>query len=333
MSAPEQVVQKRVLVTGASGFVGRSLVPMLQAAGHTVSALVRSEDAERSLPPGVRPVRGDLTVPSALAAACAQVDGVVHLAAHVRDWGGRSEFYRVNVLGTRNLLAAASAAGVRKFVHMSTEAVLLDGAPLVNADERRLPPVRPIGLYPWSKALAEREVLAANTARFETVVVRPRLIWGPGDTTLTPRLVAAMQKGQFAWIGGGHVLTSTCHVRNACMGLASALERGKGGAVYFVTDGGAVSVREFLGALVRTRGVEPPSRSMPLWLALTLAKLAEMVWRTLRLSSTPPVTRTAVLLMGNEMTVDDTRIRRELGYEPAITREAGLAELAASTGA
>jgi nucleoside-diphosphate-sugar epimerase len=171
-------------------------------------------------------------------------------------------------------------------------------------------------------------VRGANGPNFETMVVRPRLIWGKGDTTLTPRLVQAMKSGKFAWIEGGNVLTSTCHVRNVCEGVLCALERGQGGGVYFVTDGGPVKVRDFLGALVRTSGIEPPDKTMPLWLGLALANVVELVWSVLRLSSTPPVTRTAVLLMGNEMTVDDARIREELGYTPAITRENGLAELA-----
>lgn len=321
---------KKVLVTGASGFVGRTLVPVLRQAGFEVWALVRSESAEKALAQGARPVRGDITDAPSLSAACSGMDAVVHLAAHVRDWGSRDEFYRVNVQGTRNLLEAARTAGVRKFVHVSTEAVLLDGTPLVNADETRPLPEHPIGLYPWSKALAEKEVRGANAPNFETMVVRPRLIWGKGDTTLTPRLVQAMKSGQFAWIEGGNVLTSTCHVRNVCEGVLCALERGRGGGVYFVTDGGPVKVRDFLGALVRACGIEPPDKTMPLWLGLTLANLVEVVWKLLRLSSTPPVTRTAVLLMGNEMTVDDGRIRKELGYTPAITRENGLAELAAA---
>jgi nucleoside-diphosphate-sugar epimerase len=216
-------------------------------------------------------------------------------------------------------------------VHVSTEAVLLDGTPLVKADETRPIPDRPIGPYAWSKALAEKEARAANGPGFDTVVVRPRLVWGADDTTLVPRLVEAVRSGQFAWIDGGEALTSTCHVRNVCEAIVCALRRGGGGDVYFVTDGEPIRVRDFLGALIRSRGVEPPTRSTPLWLALVLARVVELVWRILRLSSTPPVTRTAVLLMGNEMTVSDAKIRAELGYRPSITREAGLAELTAKT--
>lgn len=317
-----------VLVTGGSGFVGRTLVPVLLQAGHKVRVLARSESAAKPLRElSVEVANGDITDASTLGKACEGVDAVVHLAAYVRDWGSRDDFYRVNVEGTRKLLAAAKAAGVRRFIHVSTEAVLLDGTPLVQADETRPVPEHPIGLYAWSKALAEKEVCAANDKGFETLVVRPRLIWGQGDTTLIPRLVDAMKSGQFAWIERGDVLTSTCHVRNVCEAVLCALDRGHGGGVYFVTDGGSVTIRDFLSALVKTRGVTPPTKSIPLWLGLSLAHVCEVVWKLLRLSTTPPVTRTAVLLMGNEMTVDDSRIRSELGYTPAITRENGLAEL------
>ena len=322
---------ERVLVTGGSGFGGRSLIPVLREAGYEVLALARSQEAARTLEAlGASVVAGDITEPASLEEACNGVAAVVHLAAHVRDWGSREEFARVNIQGTKNVLRAARAAGVRKFVHVSSEAVLLDGSPLVNADESRPLPERPIGLYAWSKAMAEKEVCAANSPEFAAMVVRPRLIWGTGDTTLVPRLIEAMRRGQFAWIQGGEVLTSTCHVRNVVEAIVCALRRGTGGGVYFVTDGGPVTIREFLGALVKARGVDPPARSMPLWLALVLARMVETVWRALRISSPPPVTRTAILLMGNEMTVNDARIREELGYRPSMTRKQGLAELAAS---
>ncbi len=114
---------------------------------------------------------------------------------------------------------------MQRFVHIGTEAVLAGGGPIVRADETAPYPAVPNGLYPWSKGQAERDVIAANGGDFTTVSVRPRFIWGRGDTTLLPQITRAMQSGAWAWFGGGHQLCSTCHVRNVIEGTLLAAER------------------------------------------------------------------------------------------------------------
>jgi nucleoside-diphosphate-sugar epimerase len=119
--------------------------------------------------------------------------------------------------------------------------------------------------------MAERLVLDANRDGFETVVIRPRFVWGEGDTTLLPEMVEMVRSGRFAWIGGGRHRTSITHVDDTVEGLVLGAERGRPGNAYFVTDGEPVVFREFVSELLRTQGVEPPSRSIPRWLAGTLA--------------------------------------------------------------
>jgi nucleoside-diphosphate-sugar epimerase len=319
----------RVLVTGGSGFVGRALLGQLCAEGHAVRALVRSDEAQRRVEAeGAQGVLGDMAEQAALRAACEGVDHVVHLAALVRETGPRRLFYEVNVEGTRSLLEAARRAGARRFVHVSTEAVLLDGSPLVDVDETRPIPEAPIGPYAWSKALAEKLVSAADRPGFTCVALRPRLIWGKGDSTITPRLLEAVRGGKFAWIDGGAALTSTCHVRNVCAAISCALAAAAPGGVYFVTDGEPISFRAFFESVLRTHGVEPPTRSLPRWLALGAASLSEFAYARFAPTSSPPLTRTSVLLMGQQMTVDDGLARRVLGYRPVLSRQAGLSELA-----
>lgn len=318
----------RVLVTGGSGFVGRQLLVQLVEAGHVVRALVRSDAAAEVVSMrGAQAVEGDLLEPSALRSLCDGVDAVVHAAAEVSDYGPLSRFYEVNVEGTRALLEAARRGGARRFIQISTEAVLLDGQPLIDVDESRPVPARPIGPYAFTKAQAERLVREHNRDGFETLCLRPRLVWGPGDTSVLPRLLEAMNSGRFAWIDQGTALTSTCHVRNLCAGILAALTRGTPGGVYFLTDGEPVAIRSFVEALIRPHGVAAPTRSVPRWLALSSARVAEWTHERLRMAGAPALTRTAVLLMGQQMTVDDSRARRELGYVPVVSRDAGLAEL------
>ena len=167
-------------------------------------ALARSDGAaEKVSALGAEPVRGDLEDRDAMRAGAAGADLVFHAAAHLGEWGDREEFERINVGGTRNALETARAAGVRRFVHVGTEAGLLAGEPLVNVNEDA--PLRPDSkaLYSATKAMAEQVVREANGDGFETVVVRPRLVWGAGDTTILPALVSAVEKKRFSWIGGG----------------------------------------------------------------------------------------------------------------------------------
>ena len=161
----------------------------------------------------------------------------------------------------------------------------------------------------------------------ETIVVRPRFVWGPGDTTLMPVMIEMVRSGRFRWIGGGRQLTSTTHVDNSVEGLVLAADRGTPGAAYFVTDGDPVPFREFVTALLATRGVEAPEGSVPRPLAAAAARGAEAAWRLLPLRGAPPLTRFAVWVASLECTLDDSRARADLGYEPVITRDEGLAAL------
>lgn len=316
---------KRAFVTGGSGFVGRHLIPELRRRGVEVRALARSVEAQAVVrAAGATPVPGDLL--DDLVPAMAGCDVVFHAAACTEEWAPWATFHRVNVLGTESVVRAARAAGVRRVVHFGTEAVYVDGhTRLSGVDETWPVPERPLGYYPRSKALAERVALAA--AGVEVVVVRPRLIWGRGDSTLLPKIAEKVRSGGWAWIGGGRFPTSTCHVRNAVAGAILAAERGTPGGVYFLTDGAPVEMRAFLTAMLGTQGLRPQDRALPFGVALAAGRVCEWLWRVLRLPGAPPITQTAVLLAGQEVTVDDSRARRELGYAPPVTVEAGLAEM------
>jgi nucleoside-diphosphate-sugar epimerase len=318
-------------VTGGSGFIGGRLIARLRREGAGVRALARSqESAERVAGLGAEPVRGGLGDRTAMTAAADGADTAYHLAAQLGEWGSWADFEAGNVDGTRNALAACAEAGVRRFVHCGTEAALMAGEPLVQVDETA--PLRPDSHapYPATKARAEIAVVEANGAGLETVVVRPRFVWGKGDTTLLPEMVETVRSGRWAWVGGGRNLTATTHVDNVVEGLLLGAERGRAGEAYFVTDGEPVVFRDFVTALLETQGVEPPDRSLPAWAAAPLARVAEAAWKLLPLRGSPPMTTFRAWLLTQECTIDISKARRELGYEPIVSREQGLAELRAS---
>jgi nucleoside-diphosphate-sugar epimerase len=323
-------VPSTAFVTGGSGFIGGVLIRRLVAEGASVRALARSDHSAAAVEAiGAEPVRGDLADRAAIEAGAAGCEAAFHLAAHLGTWGSRDEFMRDNVAGTENALSGCRQAGVRRFVHCGTEAALIAGEPLVDVDETS--PLRPDSkaLYPATKALAEQAVRGASANGFETVVLRPRFVWGVGDTTLLPGIIQMVEKGRFAWIGGGRQLTDITHVDNVVEGLLLAAAKGRAGEAYFVTDGERVVFREFVSELIETQGVEPPTRSMPASVAGPLAAAAESTWRLLHLGGEPPITRFAVWISSQECTIDISKARSELGYEPVKDRESGLAELRA----
>jgi nucleoside-diphosphate-sugar epimerase len=320
-----------VFVTGGSGFIGGHLIERLCGEGHLVRALARSQDAaERVRARGAEPVNGELADVSAMRAGADGCQLAFHAAATLGDWGRREDFERGNVEGTRNVLRACADAGVRRFVHVGTEAALMAGRPLVDIDETA--PLRPDSpvLYCSTKARAEQAVLAANSDGFETVVVRPRFVWGPGDTTLLPAIAGMVRAGRFAWIGGGRQRTSTTHVENVVEGLVLGANRGRGGNAYFVTDGEPVVFREMIAQLLATQGLDAPTRSIPSPLAGVAARAGELAWRVLPLSGRPPVTRFAYWISSQECTIRIDKAIEHLGYQPTMSVADGLAALSVS---
>jgi nucleoside-diphosphate-sugar epimerase len=316
-------------VTGGSGFVGGALIERLRSEGWDVRALARSDTAASKVRElGAEAVGGDLGDTGALTDGARDCDVCFHAAAKVEDWGEPADFERINVHGTRNVIVGCREAGVRRLVHVGTEAALMAGDPLVNVDETA--PLRPDSpaLYSASKAEAERLVRAANDSGLETVVVRPRFVWGKGDTTLLPALVQMVRSGRFRWIGGGRQLSDTTHIDNTVEGLWLAATRAAAGGVYFVTDGQPVVFRDFITAMLATQGVEVPDKTAPKGLATAAAVLGERIWRLAGRSGSPPLTRFAVWVATQECTLDISRARAEMGYEPRTTRAQGLAELA-----
>jgi nucleoside-diphosphate-sugar epimerase len=324
---------RSAFVTGGSGFIGGRLVKRLVGGGARARALARSDASAAKVEAlGAEPVRGSLEHPDSIATGADGCEVAFHLAAHLGDWGPWEEFERANVTGTRNALEGCARAGVRRFVHCGTEAALMAGEPLVNVDETA--PLRPDSKapYPATKAQAEQAVRDANRDGFETVVLRPRFVWGAGDTTLLPEMIRMIEAGRFAWIGGGTNLTAITHVENVVEGLLLAAERGRPGEAYFVTDGGPVVMREFITELLATQGVEPPDRNLPSWLAGAVAVGSETAWRVLPLPGSPPLNRFSYWILTQECTIDISKAREELDYEPVVSKEDGLAELRAAAG-
>jgi len=320
-------VSAPVLVTGAHGFIGSHLVDELLAAGRRVRALVspwgkldRLAAAEAS--DGLTVVRADVTDPGTLAGVCDGIEAVVHAAARVADWGRWAEFARVNVGGTKAMLAEAGRAGVKRFVLVSSVAVHRYSG-FRDADPRASSRDGGWLSYGRSKILAEDAVLGAA---LEGVVVRPGL-WpfGPRDPNLA-RLAEALRRGALPLVDGGQAVVNTAYVGNLVRGLRLAVERPEAaGKVYLIADEGAPSWKELLTELARLLDVSPPRRSVPGVLAVPVAAALETVWRVLAPRSEPPLTRYRAGLMRRDVHFSIEAAQRELGYAPELSWREGLA--------
>ncbi|MGQ7830226.1 NAD-dependent epimerase/dehydratase family protein [Altererythrobacter sp. Z27] len=318
-----------IFITGASGFVGGAATRHLTAQGHLVRAMSRSEKSDAAIrTAGGEPVRCDLE--NVTAEHLAGCDAVIHSAAYVEAWGPEDAWYRFNVLGTHVLLEAARAAGIKRFIHIGTEAAIVYGQDIRGADESY--PLCPNSPFPYcaTKAQAEAAVRAANAPPFETIVLRPRFIWGPGDTTLLPTIEAMAKAGNWTWIGGGKAVTSTTHIANLVHAIELALTKGMPGEAYFILDDGEVSMREMVSGMAAAKGFSLPDRSIPGWIARLLGAASEGIWRTFGLKGEPPLTSHAAMVMSCDCTLKGDKARAELGYAPVVSREAGLAALASA---
>lgn len=320
----------KIFVTGASGFVGGAAAAHL-AGAHEVTAMSRSEGSDAAIEAlGAVPIRCDLDTVDA--SVLEGVDAVIHSAAKVDAWGPMADFMHANVDGTKRLLEAAKQAGVKRFVHIGTEAALFHGQNMIDVDE-----TAPLALdspfpYSRSKAYAEKLVVEANdpTAGFTTISIRPRFVWGPGDKTLLPALKAMAEAGQFMWIGGGLNKTSTTYIDNLVHGIDLALTKGEGGEAYFVLDGPPVVFRPFVTAMAGAAGIELGDRTVPGSLLRGAAKMLAFVWRVFGLKGVPPIDPFSVSIMSRDCILNGDKAAIGLGYVPLVSREDGLAALAKS---
>lgn len=314
------------LVTGGSGFVGGRLIERLITQGWRVRALARSPEAARIVERrGAQAVSGSLEDMTSLIDACRGCDVVIHAAAHFKLWGDPAEFERSNVKGTANLLQAAAATSVKRFIQLGAAAVVMgDLKPMLRANESLPRQHRAWAPYSASKARSEALVLGANRPDvLETVVVRPPMIWGAGMPTLE-HMAETVKAGQFRWVGDGSQPMSTAHVENVCHALELAIQKGRGGEAYFVSDDADSTLREVISGLLKTRGIEPPQASAPLPIAWFIATAMEWIWKTFSRKGEPPLTRQMLRLIGEPFTLDITKAQQELGYRPVMTWAQGL---------
>ena len=260
----------RLLVTGGGGFLGQALCRGLVARGHEVVSVNRGQYPELDAF-GVQQLRGDLADATAVLDAARGCEAIFHNAAKAGAWGSRDSYYRANVLGTRHVLQACRSHGIGRLVYTSTPSVTHRRThPVAGGTADAVPYGEHLKApYAATKLVAEREVLAANDATLATVALRPRLIWGPGDQQILPRLAERSRAGRLRLVGDGGNLIDTTYIDNAAQAHFDAFEHLAPGAAcagraYFLSNGEPRPTREIINALLAAVGAPPVTRTVPL---------------------------------------------------------------------
>jgi nucleoside-diphosphate-sugar epimerase len=320
----------KILVTGGGGFLGTALCRALIERGDTVASFQRSFHPALQVM-GVRQALGDLADADAVLGACDGYDAVMHNAAKAGAWGSYQSYFDANVRGTEHVIAACRAHGIGKLVYTSTPSVTHSGrSPVQGGNETDTPYGENFKApYPATKLIAEKLVLAANDERLLTVALRPRLIWGPGDTQLLPRLVERAHAGRLRFIDGGFNWMDTTYIDNAAQAHVDALEHLQPGAAcagkaYFISNDEPQPVREIVNALLRAAGAPEVDKSIPYPLAYAAGAVLEAAWRLFALKGEPPMTRFLAEQLSTPHWYDISAAVRDFGYRPQVSIAEGL---------
>ena len=323
----------KILVTGGAGFLGLALCRGLLERGHEVSSFQRNRSAALDAL-GVRQALGDLADANAVLQACAGQDAIFHNAAKAGAWGSYDSYYRPNVLGTDNVLAACRAHAIARLVYTSTPSVTHRATHPVEGGTAETVPYGEHFKAPYAttKTIAEKAVLAANGTTLATVALRPRLIWGPGDNQLLPRLVERAKAGRLRFIGDGRNRIDTTYIDNAAQAhfdafVALAPDAACAGKAYFISNGEPLPARDIVNALLRAAGAPEVHKTLPFAAAYLVGAVCETAWRLLPLKGEPPLTRFLAEQLSTTHWYDMAPATRDFGYAPKVSIAEGLRRL------
>ena len=322
----------RALITGGGGFLGRGIVRALLERGDDARILARSEYPELKAA-GAESFRGDIADPEAVGRAVHGCDLVFHVAARVGAAGAYDDFYATNVVGTKNVVEACREHDVRSLVYTSTPSVVFGHDDLEGVDESAPYAEAYEAFYPQTKAEAERLVLSANDEHLHTVAIRPHIVWGPGDTSLLPRLLERAPR--LRRISGPPKKTDVTFIDDAVQAHLLAAERlaespkTVGGKAYFVSTGEPIEIWTFIDRVLSAAGRPKITKTAPAGLAMAAGWIAEKVHTWTGASGEPRLSRWIVRELTKSHWFDISAARRDLGYEPQVTIDEGMRRLSA----
>jgi len=320
----------RALVTGGSGFLGMAIARLLRKQGWRVCSLARRPH-ERLAEMGVDQVLGSVSDTRTVDQAVQKMDVVFHTAAKAGVWGAEQEYIEANEIGTRRVIQACRENGVPRLIHTSSASVVFNGNDIQGADESAPYAQNPGIPYLRTKIAAEKAVVNAAGGRLQTLVLRPHLIWGPGDNHLVPRILARAR--QLRRVGDGRNKIDTIYIDNAAAAhlmAADCLARdGRlSGRIYFISQDEPIRLWDLVDRILAAGGLPPVKGSVPRSAALAAGGAAEWIYRLFKIKGEPKMTRFVAHELSCHHWFDISAAKRDLGYKPRISTDEGLRRLA-----
>ena len=313
------------LVTGATGFIGSHIAERLMEEGEDVVALVRRSSNTQFLESiMVRLSYGDINDFDSLKIAMKGVDRIYHCAAIAEEWISQKEAYRVNVEGTRNLLECARVEKVKRFIFISSLAVL--GMKDHYGTPRDAPYHKSGDSYIDTKIDSEKLVLEYHrNFNLPVTVIRPGFVFGPRDKKFIPRILERLSKDKFIFVGNGKNKIDVVYIDNLLNAiLLAGKNQGSVGQIYNVTNDSGMDLENFIFKIADVWRFKRPSRHMPKFIGYLVCRLLG-TWAAITKSKKPPyITKTGIKFLSLNLDFDITRTREELGYEPLVDIEEGL---------
>ncbi len=279
---------------------------------------------------GVEQIQGDIYESTVMQQACQGIDLVFHTAAKAGVWGAYEDYYRTNVVGTRNVIDACQRLKINRLVYTSTPSVVFDGKDMAGVDESVPYPKKFHAPYPQTKAQAEQEVLSAASQELKTIALRPHLIWGPEENHMVPRILARAHR--LRQVGDGKNLIDTIYIDNAVdahLLAADALENRPdfSGRVYFISNNEPMPLWDVINRILDAGGLPPVRRSIPKSLAWVMGAALEFIYKLVHINAEPQMTRFVALELATAHWFDIGAAQRDLGYHPRVTMEEGFDRL------
>lgn len=322
----------KVFVTGGTGFLGSVIVNQLYEQGYEVVTFSRRNSLVQNQT-GVTHVQGDLSEYTKLKKAMMGCVAVFHVAAKVGMRGHYKDFYRTNVIGTKNVIQACRELGIRYLIFTSSPSVVYSGKNTEGQNESLPYPEKYTAWYPQTKAIAEKLVMDSNNENLKTVSLRPHLIWGPGDNELLPRLIEKAKAGKLIIPGDGTNLVDCIYVDNAASAHVQAFNQlisdssRVEGKTYFISQGNPIPIAELMNQLLATDGIPPVTKYISPRIARFAGRFLETTYRIFGITSEPIVTLFLAQQLSTSHWYDISAAKRDFGYRPEISFEEGIERL------
>lgn len=321
---------QRIVITGATGFLGGALARHLLATRPWTQVVGLGRDPVRGRAlqaQGIEFLAVDLTDEGAVHRALRGADTVVHSAALSSPWGRREAFVAANIDATDHVVTACIARQVRRLVHISTPGIYHDGQPHHGIREDHPLPARAVNDYAATKLIAERRLFErCASGGVSALALRPRAIFGPGDSAILPRIAQALHSGRLRRIGADDCTVDLSYIDNVVDAVVLAMDASwrLNGRVYNISNGEPVAIWNVIDRLADALSLPRPHQRMPKPVALALASTVEAFYRRFKPDSEPPLLRYGIELLSVDMTLDITRARDELGYRPRVSMDDAL---------